>query len=78
MVPFSSVTGWIEIPLRSLEYRMLDLSGGTAIELIQGGSKSVSPLARGDSFSNPLSKHTMPITVTLPLTSFLGSNPIQS
>lgn len=33
-------------------------------------------LSANDSFSNPLSKHMRPITVTLPLTC-LGGNPVQ-
>lgn len=45
---------------------------------VQGGSKSVSQLAYGVSISDPLSKHAIPIVVTLPLTPFLGSIPIQS
>lgn len=46
---------------------------------IQGGSKSVSSLTHIlYSFSNPLSKHAIPITVTLALNPFLGSIPVQS
>jgi hypothetical protein len=44
---------------------------------LQDGSKSVSPLTLRDSFSNPLLKQTIPITVTLPLTPFLGSILVQ-
>lgn len=46
--------------------------------LVQDGSKSVSPFPYRDSFSNPLSKHTIPITVTPPLNPFLGGIPVQS
>ena len=44
---------------------------------VQDGSKSVSPLTHRDSFSNPPSKHAMPITVTLPLPPVLGSIPLE-
>jgi len=40
---------------------------------VQDGSKSVSLFTLGDSFSDPLLKHTIPITLTLPLAPILDS-----
>lgn len=54
-------------------------TGQTTIfpQALHSGSKSVSPLTYRDSTSNPSSKLTIPITVTLPLTSCLGGILIQ-
>lgn len=41
-------------------------------KVVQDDSKSVSPLTHRNSFSNPLSKHAIPIMVTLPPNPFLG------
>jgi hypothetical protein len=43
---------------------------------VQDGSKLVSPLAHGESMLNPLLKHAILITVTLPLNPCLGGNSI--
>ena len=56
-----------------------DYSGGSNSfgDNVQGGSKSVSPLAHIKSFSNTLLKNAMPIIVALPLTLFLGRISVQ-
>jgi hypothetical protein len=45
--------------------------------VLQDGAKSVSPLAHGDSFPNPVLKHATPITVILPLDQFSSSIPLE-